>query len=223
MLSCYGRRSETSARQNLRTHERCISLSVKREVSRSTEDVYHQAMGRGVSTIGASGATLLYGRTRSGTRSIRLSAVEQAAQALQAEITAYQQLGGKVYADDFGNRLWQLNGEYHRDNGPAVERTDNQIWFQHGVKHRDGGPAEITEVYGQHVEVWYQHGQIHRQDGPARVKHAVVSEWFRWGQLHREDGPARIGADGAETFCLDDVEYSRDDWQAELDLRRRLL
>jgi hypothetical protein len=45
--------------------------------------------------------------------------------------------------DKYGNKRWfDSDGEFHRDNGPAVIYTNGyQSWWQHGSIHRDDGPA----------------------------------------------------------------------------------
>jgi len=41
-----------------------------------------------------------------------------------------------------GNKIWILNGEYHREDGPAIEYTDGtKCWYIHGEYHREDGPA----------------------------------------------------------------------------------
>lgn len=50
----------------------------------------------------------------------------------------------QVHAD--GTTLWYLNGELHRDNGPAVESTDGyKEWYHNGKYHREDGPAYESE------------------------------------------------------------------------------
>ena len=46
----------------------------------------------------------------------------------------------KVY--DNGNKFWYLNGELHREDGPAVEYDDgSKDWYLNGKLHREDGPA----------------------------------------------------------------------------------
>ena len=41
-----------------------------------------------------------------------------------------------------GSKLWILNGDYHREDGPAVERSDGtKEWWLNGERHREDGPA----------------------------------------------------------------------------------
>ena len=49
-------------------------------------------------------------------------------------------------------------GRWHRDDGPAITRSDGyEVWCQHGELHRDDGPA-VTRPDG--TEQWYQRGQL---------------------------------------------------------------
>jgi hypothetical protein len=41
-----------------------------------------------------------------------------------------------------GLKEWFLNGQLHRDGGPAFERYDGySFWFKNGKLHRENGPA----------------------------------------------------------------------------------
>ena len=36
--------------------------------------------------------------------------------------------------DAKGTKEWRLNGEFHREDGPAVERADgNKLWYLNGL------------------------------------------------------------------------------------------
>ena len=66
----------------------------------------------------------------------------------------------KVYPD--GGKLWYLNGELHREDGPARE-------WANGTK------------------IWHLHGKLHREDGPA-VEHADgAKEWYLDGKKVTEE------------------------------------
>jgi hypothetical protein len=53
-----------------------------------------------------------------------------------------------------GTKRWfNSNGEYHRDDGPAVIYADgDKAWYQHGVRHRADDPAIIG---ADGTEYWY--------------------------------------------------------------------
>ena len=41
-----------------------------------------------------------------------------------------------------GNKYYSFNGNYHRDDGPAVEYANgSKAWWIHGKRHRIHGPA----------------------------------------------------------------------------------
>ena len=41
-----------------------------------------------------------------------------------------------------GTIEWRLDGELHRENGPAVEKPNGtRVWFREGKQHREDGPA----------------------------------------------------------------------------------
>jgi hypothetical protein len=64
-----------------------------------------------------------------------------------------------------GTIQWRLDGQLHRDDGPAeIRPSGTQRWMQHGKPHRDHGPAIITS---NGWVMWWRHGQLHREDGPA--------------------------------------------------------
>lgn len=66
------------------------------------------------------------------------------------------------------SETWAINGNAHREDGPASYSTASDIenweeWYRHGIKHRIGGPASISsDRWG-----WYENGLLHRYDGPA--------------------------------------------------------
>jgi hypothetical protein len=48
------------------------------------------------------------------------------------------------------------NGNFHREDGPAVEFDNGRYWYQHGKLHREDGPAV---EYANGRKLWYYHGQ----------------------------------------------------------------
>ena len=77
------------------------------------------------------------------------------------------------YTDEYGTVEWYLNGELHREDGPAVE-------------HADGSKE------------WYLNGECHREDGPAIEWEDGTKFWWLNDKQHREDGPAVEYADGTD-------------------------
>ena len=56
-----------------------------------------------------------------------------------------------------GSKLWILNGDYHREDGPAVERAKgSKFWYLNGKLHREDGPAV---EYDDGTKYWYLHGE----------------------------------------------------------------
>lgn len=83
----------------------------------------------------------------------------------------------KTYPD--GAKSWFLNGEYHREDGPAFE-------------HPNG------------TKKWFLNDKLHREDGPAIEYSSGTKEWYLNGELHREDGPAVEEPDGTKEWWLND-------------------
>ena len=43
---------------------------------------------------------------------------------------------------DCGDKLWHLNGQFHREDGPAIEHASGaKFWYLNGQRHREDGPA----------------------------------------------------------------------------------
>ena len=101
----------------------------------------------------------------------------------------------------------RLCGRLHCETGPAIEYADWKVWFLEGEKHRVDGPAvEHDNV----AKMWYMNGKLHRVDGPA-VEHADGSRnWYSKGKLHRVDGPAIEESDGSNQWYLEDARHRVD-------------
>lgn len=80
--------------------------------------------------------------------------------------------------------FWLKDGQYHREDGPAVETSDGAIyWYIHDKLHREDGSAMITK----NGKYWLIEGQNHREDGPAVEKADGTKEWYLNGiQLTEE-------------------------------------
>jgi len=60
----------------------------------------------------------------------------------------------KVHAN--GTKEWYLNGKYHREDGPAVEKANgDKEWWQNGKFHREDGPAV---EYANGYKAWWLNG-----------------------------------------------------------------
>ena len=78
-------------------------------------------------------------------------------------------------------------------------------WLLNGNRHREGGPAVIWKNGSQK---WYQNGLLHRDDGPALIHPDGRQEWWANGKRHREDGPARIWPNGIKSWWLNGIKVS---------------
>jgi hypothetical protein len=83
-----------------------------------------------------------------------------------------------------GYKVWSLEGELHRADGPAVEYEDGaEEWWLHGERHREDGPA-LTDANG--VEEWWLHGtQVSRK----RIQEMIDASNLK---KFREEAPAKI-------------------------------
>ncbi len=109
------------------------------------------------------------------------------------------------------NYEWYQNGEYHRDNGPAIYNRYLMCWYQNGLLHRDDGYAIIHydhELLGTELSM-YKNGMLHCETGPCVLfidglpdykylelnckeleSKLLFEEWKINDVQHREDGPA---------------------------------
>ena len=61
-----------------------------------------------------------------------------------------------------GKREWYLNGEHHREDGPAIEHSDGcKYWYLNGKLHREDGPA-VENANGD--KYWFLNGKRHREE-----------------------------------------------------------
>ena len=95
----------------------------------------------------------------------------------------------KVYPS--GTRHWYLNGNLHREDGPAIENS-----------------------YGS--KEWYLNGNLHREDGPAIEDANGSKEWYLNDKRHREDGPAVEHSDGSKEWYLNGKNYTEEEYKAKL-------
>ena len=59
-------------------------------------------------------------------------------------------------------RSWYLNGELHREDGPAVEYANgNRRWYLNGHLHREDGPAV---EYANGDRCWYLNNEQLTED-----------------------------------------------------------
>jgi hypothetical protein len=122
----------------------------------------------------------------------------------------------KCTIDERGSKIWKnKEGEYHRDDGPAIEYIDgDKEWFINGKLHREDGPA-VEFANGD--KIWYKNGKLHREDGPAKEFAAGDKEWWLNGQFI-EDNMGLSAEEQAEQAWKDN-NYSKEatDDECQLD------
>jgi len=72
-----------------------------------------------------------------------------------------------------GTKRWYLNGNLHRENGPAIEYADGtKCWYLNGKRHREDINPETGLTcpaieFANGGKWWYLNDKLHREDGPA--------------------------------------------------------
>ena len=75
---------------------------------------------------------------------------------------------------------WYLNGQLHREDGPAIEYSNgSKYWYLNGQRHRTDGPAV---EYKDDYKAWYLNDKLHRTDGPAVEYGNGSKSWYLNGQ-----------------------------------------
>ena len=65
--------------------------------------------------------------------------------------------------NSYGTKRWFLNGELHREDGPAVEYGNgDKVWYINDKRHREDGPA--IEYVDGHKRWFYQGKEIDCKD-----------------------------------------------------------
>ena len=97
-----------------------------------------------------------------------------------------------VQVFDNGDNYWyNKKGQFHREDGPAVE-------YDNGTK------------------CWHINGKSHREDGPAVEFADGDKHWYINGQRHREDGPAVEFARGTKYWYLEDKQYTEEEYNKKM-------
>ena len=72
--------------------------------------------------------------------------------------------GYEYIVDKNGDKSWYLNGNRHREDGPAIEyKNGSKSWYLSGNKHREEGPA-IEWADGD--KSWYLSGRNYGKKEP---------------------------------------------------------
>ena len=108
-----------------------------------------------------------------------------------------------------GSKKWYLNGQLHREGGPAYEGSDgSKYWYLNDQLHREGGPAI---EWSNGTKKWYLNGQLHREGGPAIEWSNGTKKWYLNGQKlteeeHRRQTQPQPTCDG-KTVEIDGKTY----------------
>jgi hypothetical protein len=97
----------------------------------------------------------------------------------------------KVKVYDNRTEWYNLDGERHREDAPAVE-------------------------YSNGSKAWYINNQRHREDGPAIEYDNGTKFWYINDKLHREDGPAAEWANGDKFWYLNDKELTKKEFKKRM-------
>jgi len=104
--------------------------------------------------------------------------------------------GAYLVLDSDGTKYWYFDDLCHREDGPAIERTNG-------------------------TKFWWIHGKRHRIDGPAAEWAGGSKEWWIHGERHCEDGPAVEWADGYKEWWIHGKEYeTEEEWQIAIEQLR---
>jgi hypothetical protein len=68
------------------------------------------------------------------------------------------------------------------------------------------------------IEYRSENGEFHREDGPAYEEKDEnnYKSWWINGKRHREDGPAKVAEDGLKEYFLNNIKYSKEQWELEV-------
>jgi hypothetical protein len=91
----------------------------------------------------------------------------------------------------------------------AVDNTGAKIWRVDGDIHRTDGPAI---VFADGSKNWCQHNKLHRTDGPAIENADGTKAWLLDDDYHRTDGPAIEYTSGSMSWYLRGNSLSFDEW-----------
>ena len=68
-----------------------------------------------------------------------------------------------IEIDEYGTKVWYLNGKLHRKDGPAIEYANGyKEWWFNGLRHREDGPAR--EYIDGDKEWWLNSRQYSKED-----------------------------------------------------------
>ena len=72
------------------------------------------------------------------------------------KVTEMKKIQFDIYPD--GTQCWYLNGDLHREDGPAKIFLDgSQFWYLNDKLHREDGPAVI---YSNSTQFWFLNEEL---------------------------------------------------------------
>ena len=87
--------------------------------------------------------------------------------------------------DEFGTKRWYLNGKRHREDGPAIEKTNGtKKWYLNGKLHREDGPAIEWSIKNLHNHYENRSDSEESESlGPVVVRADGAKEWWLNGDF----------------------------------------
>ena len=79
-----------------------------------------------------------------------------------------------VRVNSYGDKQWYLNGQRHREDGPAIEfNNGSQLWYLNGQLHREDGPA--IELADGTKKWWLNGQQLTKEEWEKRTQYHIVT------------------------------------------------
>ena len=119
--------------------------------------------------------------------------------------------GARLPTSSDGGRTWYLNGELHREDGPALVSADGSVaWYLNRERHREDGTRRSSMRSWLRVVVPQR-----RASSRGRHRHSSIrmAPWrgTSTGNVTSEDGPARVDADGSVFERTSTANFSSED------------
>ena len=112
----------------------------------------------------------------------------------------YHREDGPAIEWDNGVKSWWINGKHHREDGPAIEWPDGtKYWALDGVFMSESEHKELLLKKSLEPQSFYKILESSKEDPYAHFD----GEKFTRRVLHREDGPALINSLGDKFWYID--------------------
>jgi hypothetical protein len=101
---------------------------------------------------------------------------------------------------------YNLEGKYHREDGPAVEDVNGyKAYYINDKRHRVDGPAV---EYANGYKYYYINGKLHREDGPAiEYANGDKSYYINNEELTEEEFNSRTRTCEGKIVEIEGVKY----------------